>query len=125
MNSWSLNKETTNEVDAFQRKMLRRYVICKQYPQIVSNEEVHDITKQTIMVKNNRKKEYPSWHIAILRLDDERTPARKAYKYARGRQKTTLINCLKQSLANIDATLEHFESIAHDRQLINDLIKKL
>ena len=28
---WSLNKETTNEVDAFQRRMLRRYVICKQY----------------------------------------------------------------------------------------------
>ena len=31
--------------------------------------------------------------------------------------KTTLINCLKQSLANIDITLEHFESIAHDRQV--------
>ena len=66
----------------------------------------------------------------ILRLVDERTPARKAYKYAReqyhhrrGRQKTTLINCLKQLLANIDVTLEHFESIAHDRQY--DLIKKL
>ena len=82
------------------------------------------------MVKNNRKKRI-SFVAHILRLD-ERTAARKAYKYAReqylhrrGRQKTTLINCLKQSLANIDITLKHFESIAHDRQLINDLIKKL
>ena len=45
---WSLTKETTNEVDAFQRRMLRRYVICKQYPQIISNEDVYNITKQII-----------------------------------------------------------------------------
>ena len=60
---WSLNKETTNEVDAFQRRMFRRYVICKQYPQIISNEDVYDITKQIIWSKIIEKKEYPSWHI--------------------------------------------------------------
>ena len=65
-------------------------------------EDVYDITKQIIWSKIiEKKKKRISFVAHILRLD-ERTPAKKAYKFAReqyhyrsGRPKTTLINCFR------------------------------
>jgi len=69
---WTLNRKLENEIDIFQRGLLRKILTIK-YPRIISNEKLHKITKE--MNWSHKIKIRLTFLGHILRLPDN-APAR-------------------------------------------------
>ena len=73
---WTLTKTLENQIDSFQRRILRWYVLNIRWPKIAKNEDVYEKTKTEPWSKKIEKKRI-KWFGHLMRLD-ENTPARKA-----------------------------------------------
>ena len=76
----TLTETMVKSIDAFQRKVLRIYVLNVNYPQVISSEEVYrrtGITPWSTVINKRRLK----WLGHCFRLD-KNTPAAKATQHA-------------------------------------------
>ena len=121
---WILTKQREQEIDVFQRKLLRR-LLKMHYPYKISNEDLYERTNEK------------SWHSKIearrlrllghlLRLDEE-TTARKALtesmrkvKRPQGRPKETWLSMIEKQLKGINLSIHNTHNIiqlAENRKL--------
>ena len=115
-------------IDAFQRRLLRSYVLNVRYPRIVKNEDIYNLTKQQAWSSVIRQRRL-NWFGHLIRLPDN-APARIAFQYAMrpyqrpvGRPKTTWISVIKKDLKNnFNINLEQATEIAKNRQMWRRLI---
>ena len=102
---WTLNKKRENQVDVFQRKLIKYNVLHVFYPKVISNDELYQLTNclpWSDVIRKRRLK----WFGHLMRLPDG-TPAKKALAYAdekyqrpRGRPVSTWLALLKKQLFN-------------------------
>ena len=92
------------QIDAFQRKLLRR-VIDIRWPKIISNTKLKDITKISEWSKTIQKRRL-KWLGHLMRLPEE-TPARRSQKESLseikrkvGRPKLTWIKVIEGPYSN-------------------------
>ena len=121
--TWGLTSTQENEIDTFQRKLLRIILgIRWSANNWISNEELYNRTKQVRWSQTIRNRRL-SFYGHVCRLD-ERTPARQALnevlrpvKTPRGRAKNTYISTVKKDLrkCGINSLRDTLE-IAKDRQ---------
>src|SRR6185436_3724406 len=84
---WTLTKKLENDIDVFQRKLLR-YILNRFYPKNISNIALYKVTRQTTwssVIKTRRIR----WTGHMLRLNHE-VPCHKAldiYKTHNGKLK--------------------------------------
>ena len=123
---WTLTKKLENEIDAYQRKLLRylmnyRYTDDRKY--WPSNEELYINTKQTAWSVKVKKRRL-SFFGHVCRLP-ENTPAQIALKEAqrktkrpKGRPKTTFLQQLQKDLSEKDIyNISSATELAQDRVL--------
>ena len=127
---WTLTETALRNIDSFHRRVLRTYVLNTKYPEIVSNEEVYRITKQTpwsTIIKRRRLK----WLGHAYRLP-KNTPAAKALDYSnelyvkkRGRPRLTWNTQCKKQLINLghDVTTNELQELADNKSLWKDICK--
>ena len=76
---WTFTETMVKSINAFQRKVLRIYVLNVKHPQVISNEEVYcrtGITPWSTVIKKRRLK----WLGHCSRLDKD-TPAAKEMQH--------------------------------------------
>ena len=107
---WALSETLEKQIDAFQRKLLRR-VINIRWPKIITNEKLYELTGIIEWSKIIRKRRL-KWIGHVMRLN-ENTPVRLALKESItgirrkvGRPKITWIKVIKKDLALIDIDLD-------------------
>ena len=101
---WTLTKMLENQIDSFQRQILRSYVLNSRWLKIVKNEDVYEKTK-TEPWSNKIEKKRIKWFGHLMRLD-ENTPALKVLTVAliqskrpQGRPKCTWLECMQNQIA--------------------------
>ena len=119
---WTFPETMVKCIDAFQRKVLRIYVLNVKYPQVISNEEVYrrtGITPWSTVIKKRRLK----WLGHCSRLDKD-TPAAKAMQYAtsqyrkrRGRPQLTWLKQVENQLNELGMRMVDVTSLANDKTL--------
>ena len=76
---WTLGKTTKEEIDAFQRKLLRK-ITGHKWPKIITNEKLYKLTKtEPWSIKIQRRRLTWTGHLLRLHID---TPARKSLEEA-------------------------------------------
>ena len=73
---WTLTTSLNNSIDAFHRRMLRKYVFNIKYPTILTNKQIYEITKVTPW-SNVIAIRRLVWFGHVCRLHED-TPAKKA-----------------------------------------------
>ena len=106
---WTMSKRLENDIDVFQRNLLRR-ILKIRYPYIISNEELYNRTEiepWSLTIKRRRLR----WLGHLMRLD-ESTPVRKALEEAMrkgGKKKKgnhkTWVKVVNEDLLSIDPEL--------------------
>ena len=81
---WTVTKSLENEIDVFQRNLLRK-ILKIRYPYTISNVDLYERTKETQWSKKLKTRRL-SWTGHLLRLD-ENTPAHKALNEAKNKCK--------------------------------------
>ena len=126
---WTLTKTLGNQIDSFQRRILRSYVLNIRWPKILKNEDVYEKTKTEPWSKTIEKKRL-KWFGHLMRLD-ENTPARKALSVAliqskrpRGRPKFTWLELMQKQLQEINLKWEEASQLAKDRKKWKDILKR-
>ena len=117
---WTMTKNREEEIDIFQRKLLRIHLLNIRWPKTISNENLYRLTQikqwsETIKTRRLR------WFGHVMRLTDN-TPTKIALKYAlenyvkpRGRPQTTWLSTMKKQLEDHNLTWENACNIASDR----------
>ena len=107
---WTLTSKLEKEIDAFQRKGLRR-ILNIRWPDKISNKDLYEKTNQTPWSRNIKRRRI-SWFGHLLRLSPE-TPARQALqesirkvKKPPGRPQLTWITQVKKDLSSVDVVVE-------------------
>lgn len=107
---WTLSKKLENDIDIFQRRLLRQ-ILKIHYPDIISNENLYKKAKQKPWSDIIRKRRL-SWIGHLLRLP-ENTPARQALKTylnpakrPQGRPKLNWVTQVQKDLKNIRSALK-------------------
>ncbi|XP_072047017.1 uncharacterized protein [Amphiura filiformis] len=112
------------EIDTFQRSLLRRLLDIKIWHKKISNQDLYEKTKETKW-SNNIKKRRLLWIGHLLRLPDD-TPAKQALqeyerhvKRPRGKPKTTWISAIQKELTEIkeDLTIKKATELPRKRDL--------
>ena len=127
--TWTLTKTMEESVDAFQRTMIRRYVLNLKWPKTISNIRLYEkvtVTKWSVKVRSRRLK----WFSKVANLPDE-VPARRALEYAlqnfkrpRGKPRTTWVSQIKKDLENMNVSWTEAENICkNDKNVWLDMIK--
>ena len=127
--TWTLTKTMEESVDAFQRTMIRRYVLNVKWPKTISNIRLYEkvtVTKWSLKVRSRRLK----WFSKVANLPDE-VPARRALEYAlqnfkqpRGKPRTTWVSQIKKDLENMNVSWTEAENICkNDKNVWLDMIK--
>jgi hypothetical protein len=103
---WTTTKQLINEIDVFQRNMLRK-IMEIQWQDRITNNQLYERTKVTPWSKTVKKRRL-KWYGHLLRLPEE-TPARAALREARryvqkprGGQKITWLKLIDKDLENIN-----------------------
>ena len=117
---WTLTKTQENQIDAYQRRLLRK-ILNIRWPQKISNEKLKHITKHdnwSKIISTARLR----WLGHALRLP-ETTPARRALdeaerptKHPQGGQKKTWLGNVKQQLTILKISWEKAKEISKDRK---------
>ena len=105
---WSLTTcQAENTIDAFQRRLLRTFVLNVSWPDIVKNVEVYQKTN-AIKWSNRIKTRRLKWLGTVLRANGS-TPMKKALEYAntkyqrpRGKPTTTWLSVVKNDLKTLN-----------------------
>ena len=127
---WTLTQTQENQIDAFQRKMIRINVLNVKWPRKMSNENVYKLSKikpWSYKVKKQRL----NWFGHLIRLDEE-VPAKKALNFAtanfkskRGRPKEKWLTMMEKQLkADLDLTWQEAERIARNRNDWRNMVKQ-
>lgn len=126
--TWTLCHTKEEEINAFQRKIIRKYVLNIKWPKIISNNELYLKTK---IEKWGNKIQFRKlkWFGYIARAQ-EGTPCKLAMTYALsnyqkrpGRPITTWISSVKNDLKNMNKTWREAEMQAIDnpKEWIRDI----
>ena len=130
---WTVTKETENNIDTFQRSLLRRTLNIYWQDKVTNQELYHraNMNKWSKEIKKRRLK----WLGHLLRLPAE-TPARQSLKEAltpvkrpRGKPKTTWVHLNKRELEELEvvfdlANIDKVTELANDRMFWNGLIPR-
>ena len=119
--TWTLTNTQENEIDAFQRKMIRINVLNIKWPKKISNNEVYRISKLKPWTQKIRKQRL-TWFGHLARMDPN-TPAKKALKFTmapfkkpRGRPKERWIQIMERQLSeDLNTSWETANVLAQDR----------
>jgi len=124
---WTITKSIKSSINATHRRLLRIALNIK-YPQIISNERLIEITKQTPWTKIIDVQRI-RWLGHLLRLPED-CPARIALneferpvKKPRGRPPTTWVIQTQKQLLDVGIHWEEAKQIALDRTLWKDVVK--
>ena len=115
-------------IDAFQKKVLRIYVLNVKYPQVISNEEVYrrtGITPWSTVIKKKRLK----WPGHCSRLDKV-TPTAKAMQYPtsqyrkkRGRPQLTWLKQVENQHNELGIIMVDVPILANDKTLWRNICR--
>ena len=128
--TWGITKDQENEINIFQRSLLRKIMKIK-WPKTISNTKLYNITKQEEWSEKIRKRRL-SWLGHLLRLP-ENTPVHLALQEALapcrrppGKPKTTWISKISSDLKSINKSLNLQSSLlqplAADRLVWRQLV---
>ena len=128
--TWTITQSQEQQIDSFQRKLIRINVLNIKWPKIIKNEEVYRKTKIRPWSQRIRKQKM-TWLGHVLRMSPD-IPARKALEYAqkpykipRGRPKLTWIKSIKIQLQEeMGLTWQEASAIAQDRKAWRALVQK-
>ena len=116
---WILNESLKKQIDAFQRKLLRRMLNIK-WPRKISNERLKQIVKYEEW-SDTVKKSQIRWYGHALRLPED-APCKIALKEyqrktkrPRGGQKNTWIKQIHKELEKLNIDVTTVEELAKDR----------
>jgi hypothetical protein len=118
---WTVTKAIEEEIDIFQRSLLRRLLHIK-WPKKITNQELYAKTKETKW-SNKIKKRRLLWLGHLLRLPDD-TPAKQALleyqrpvRRPRGKPKTTWVASIQKELKAIqgDLTIQKATELSQER----------
>ena len=118
-----------NMIDSFHRRLLRTACLNVQWPKIIKNEKLYEITK-AIPWSTVVKKRQLSWFGHLMRLPEE-TPAKLSLQHVlhhpiskqRGRQPTTWISMMKKRFKDYDIDWEEASVLAEDRLGWNNFVR--
>jgi len=125
---WTVTKSIEEEIDAFQRSLLRRLLDIK-WPRKITNEELYEKTKVTKWSRKIKKRRL-LWLGHLLRLPDD-TPARQALleyqrpvRRPRGKPKTTWISSVQKELKEIqeDMNIQKATELSKERPAWKDFV---
>ena len=129
---WTTSKKLENDIDVFQRNLLRR-ILKIRYPYIISNEDLYKRTELepwSLTIKKRRLR----WLGHLMRLD-ESTPVRRALEEAtrkggkkkRGNHKTW-VKIVNEDLSKLDPELalsgQKLKELVKNRDEWNGMIKR-
>ena len=124
---WTITKGDEDIIDAFQRRLLRTYVLNVKWPKKVRSEDIYILTGVSKWSKIIARKRL-SWFGHLARLPDE-TPAKRAMNFALkpylrpiGAPKTTWISIIKKQLKGLNFNLQEANELAQDRKLWQKLV---
>ena len=112
-------------IDAFQRKVLRIYVLNVKYPQVISNEEVYRRTRITTWSTEIKKRRL-KWLGHCFRLEKD-TPTAKAMQYATIQYRKTTADLAKtigestDQLNELGIRMEDIPNFANNNTLWRNL----
>ena len=127
--TWTLTQTLENQIDAFQRKMIRINVLNVKWPKKMSNLDTYRLSRiQPWSVKI--KKQRMNWFGHVARMHPD-TPAKKAlafaraeYKKPRGRPKERWIDQMNKQLDHeFNLSWEEGENLAANRATWRQLVK--
>ena len=117
---WTITKTLKNNIDSFQRRILRTNVLNVRWPKTLSNEQVYERTKTekwSLTIHKRRLR----WFGHVARMSPS-TPARQALhyglqQYARraGRPQLTWIKLMTDQLKSINLTWQEAFEKAQNR----------
>ena len=115
---WTLTETLQEDIDAFQRRLLRR-VIDIRWPKLISSEKLYQKTGAEKWSSTIRRRRL-NWLGHLIRLD-EGTPARRALEESLrgirrriGRPRLTWMKLIEKDLSSVDIYLELNKSTAWD-----------
>ena len=124
---WTLTKQLENEIDVFQRKLMRRMFNIKWTDKVTNAQlcKAYKLKPWTHAIKERRQR----WYGHLLRLHED-TPIRKALKECerkvkkpKGGQKLTWIQLVKKDLKVLNLTEEQAKLIAQNRNTWRNMIQ--
>ena len=129
---WTLTKKLENEIDVFQRRLLKKMLKIK-YPNIISNVRLYEKMKEIAWSKKIRTRRL-KWTGHLLRLD-ENTPAYKSFKESnntfkiyKNTNKKTWKKVINEDLKSIGLDLsldsEDIKGLADDREWWMEMVVK-
>ena len=120
--TWTVTKTLNKQIDSFQRRLLRTFVLNIKWPTIVKNENVYEITKCVPWSKSivNRKLK---WFGKVARMPTH-MPAKIALNYATQKYQKPPGRPPLTWIANMKAILKDELSISWDEALIAALDEK-
>ena len=114
---WTTNKSHELSIDAFQRRLIRKYVFDIKWPKTISNQQLYEKSKASSWRKKITLRRL-KWFGKLANLAED-TPAKKAlrygmsqYKRSRGKPRTTWIAKTKEDLKNMNFTWLEAETLA-------------
>ena len=116
--TWTIIKSQENTIDAFQRTLMRKFVMKINWPRTISNENLYTQTNNPEAWSKTITRRRLNWFGKVVNLPDG-APAKKALKcglaqYVRppGRPKTTWVSRVKNDLSNMNFSWRDAEIIA-------------
>jgi hypothetical protein len=127
--TWTLTKRMEEKLDAFQRTLIRTFVLNIIYPNKISNERLRERTELKDWSKVVQKRRL-AWFEKLIN-QEEFTPMQEALRYATsnyrkppGKPKTTWISRMKEDLGNLGWTwTEAVNVIKTEKKTWEDRIK--
>ncbi len=124
--TWTLTKTNEQSIDAFHRKIIRKYVFNVKWPRTLSNEALYDRSKVEPWRKKITRKRL-NWFGKLAAMPDN-TPANVALEYGlekfqrpRGKPKTTWISKTKKDLESMNFDWDEAKTVA--RENLNEWFK--
>ena len=103
---WTLTKTMDQQINAFQRKLIRTFILNVKWPIIIKNSDAYEQTKLnpwSYIIEIKRLK----WFGKVARMNNA-TPARQALSYAmedykkvRGRPRTTWLSMITEEIKTV------------------------
>ena len=125
---WTITKQLSIQIDSFQRKLIRTFILNVKWPIIVKNEDVYEQTKISPLTKTIKYRRL-KWFSKLARLDPN-TPVRQGLTYAlspykkpRGRPQLTWLSMMKNELESFSMTWDTAFELAKNEKRWSEFIK--
>ena len=118
---WTTTSTIERDIDSFQRRLIRSYVLNITWPKIVKNDDLYEITKVVPWSKTVKKRQL-SWFGHLMRLPDD-SPAKVSLDYClnhkttrpRGRPMITWISMMRKRFEEMNTNWENASNKARNR----------